>query len=214
MKVQKIRGQKRKSKEIDVWIKNNLMYHTKYLQQYQYDYCEILVHPWCDISIRNSLIPEPRGENRKKIIAGLLDIYESWKIELDALGEPYYLKIWLYSPHLSKSQVVCAIGDKIDFYDECFEKSVSPKAFAFQNYGALAARLSLYKWMRFEHEMVLENDYLAQPENYRNLKDYLDEKKWLSRKLKRPHRTFQLIEKEIERTFYAFPQGTIWVGGK
>ncbi|RZK09174.1 MAG: hypothetical protein EOO43_21260 [Flavobacterium sp.] len=62
--------------------------------------------------------------------------------------------------------------------------------------------------------MTIEDDHLGKPEVYRNLKDYIETKKWLDKKLKKPHRTFTLIESCIERTFNAFPQGTIWIGGR
>ncbi|RZK09173.1 MAG: hypothetical protein EOO43_21255 [Flavobacterium sp.] len=103
MKIQKIRGQKRRSKNIQDWIDANLIYNKSYFFKNNRDYCEVLVHPWCDISIINSAIPEPRRKNRRKIIAGLLDIYESWKAELDTLTKDYYLKIWLFEPYISKS---------------------------------------------------------------------------------------------------------------
>jgi len=83
MKIQKIRGQKRRPKNIEDWIHANLIYNKSYFFENHRDYCEVLVHPWCNIPITNSIIPEPRRKNRKKIIAGLLDINESWKTELD-----------------------------------------------------------------------------------------------------------------------------------
>ncbi len=214
MKIKKIRGQKRRSKNIEDWIQANLIYNKSYFFKNHRDYCEVLVHPWCDISIINSTIPEPRRKNRRKIIAGLLDIYESWKTELDSLAKDYYLKIWLFEPYISKSQVVCAIDEKLHFYDNTFHQSNPPKAFGFKSYGELEERIKQYQWKSFEHEMTLEDDHLGEPEDYRNLKDYIETKKWLGKKLKKPHRTFTLIENGIERTFNAFPQGTIWIGGR
>ncbi|WP_421944779.1 hypothetical protein [Pedobacter sp.] len=62
--------------------------------------------------------------------------------------------------------------------------------------------------------MTIEDDHLGKPEDYRNLKDYNETKKWFGKKLEKPHRTFTLTENGIERTFNAFPQGTIWIGGR
>lgn len=214
MKILKIRGQKRRSKEIDCWLHDNLMINERYFIENQRDYCEIIVHPWCDISIVNSTIPEPKGKNRMKIISGLLDIYESWKMELDSLGEDYYLKIWLYDPFISKSQVVCAIGEKLHFYDNTFHKKDTPKTFNVKNFGSLEERIMQYQWESYVDELILEDDHLGEPDDYRNLKDYIENKKWLYRKLKKPHRTFTLIENGFERIFNAIPQGTIWIGAK
>jgi len=62
--------------------------------------------------------------------------------------------------------------------------------------------------------MTLEDDYLGKPEDYRNLKDYIETKKWLGKKLKKTHLKFTLTENGIARTFNAFPQGTIWIGNR
>ena len=54
------------------------------------------VDPWgTRISLKNSVIPEPKAELRLKIIEGLVEIYREWKLKLDKLNKPYYLKIWL-----------------------------------------------------------------------------------------------------------------------
>ena len=214
LKIQKIRGQKRRSKDIQRWIQNNLMYNKQYFSEHQREHCEVIVHPWCDITPGNSIIPEPKRKNRNTIISGLLDIYESWKTELDSLGKEYYLKIWLYDPYISKSQVVCAIDDKLHSYDHTFYKSGSAKGFEPLNYGCLADRIKRYQWEPFQHEMTLEDDYVGKPGDYQNLKAYIETKKWFYRKLKRPHRTFKVIDHNFERKFHAFPLGTIWVGGK
>jgi hypothetical protein len=214
MKIKKLRGQKRRSKDIQHWIQNNLVYNKQYFSEYNREYCEVIVHPWCDITLGNSIFPEPKRKNRERIVAGLLDIYESWKIELDSIGKEYYLKIWLYDPYVSKSQVVCAIDDKLHSYDNTFIKSNSAKAFEPQNYGCLADRIKQYQWESFKHELTLEDDYVGKLENYQNPKDYIETKKWFSKTLKKPHRTFKVIAYAGERQFNAFPQGTIWVGGK
>lgn len=148
MKIQKIRGQKRRSKNIEDWIHANLIYNKSYFFKNHRDYCGVLVHPWCDISIINSTIPEPRRKNRRKIIAGLLDIYESWGTELDSLAKEYYLKIWLFEPYISKSQVVCAIDETLHFYDNTFHQSNPPKAFGFKSYGELEERIK--QWGLFQ----------------------------------------------------------------
>jgi hypothetical protein len=120
MKLKKIRGHNRKHRDIERWRITNLELGLDHLKKYNYDYAKILIHPWCDISITKSEIPVPKGETKQLILSGLIDIYHSWKSTLDEIGQPYYLKIWLFEPRFSRSQVVCAIGDRIDYYENMF----------------------------------------------------------------------------------------------
>jgi len=69
MKLQKVRGQKRRSKQIERWTNNNLPLNIPVLSKYKNDHIEIIVHPWCDISIINSTIPEPKGKNKGEILS-------------------------------------------------------------------------------------------------------------------------------------------------
>ncbi|MEQ3662802.1 MAG: hypothetical protein ABNG96_08940 [Flavobacterium sp.] len=118
----KIRGHKKRQKKIQTWIENESNLNLKLLKKYKYCYSDIYIHPWCDISIINSEFPEPKSKTRNDLILGLEKIYNSWKIELEKLNKPYYLKIWLYEPRISKSKVVCAIDNKIEYYSNLFFK--------------------------------------------------------------------------------------------
>ena len=122
MRKQKIRGHNRLQKQIEPWKRNNLILRQDLLESYERDHIDIVVHPWCDISTINSTFPEPNKLTKRKILAGLLDIYDNLKQQLDARGKPYYLKIWLYEPRVSKSQVVCAVGERILHYENIFNK--------------------------------------------------------------------------------------------
>src|SRR4051794_26854525 len=115
MKQRKIRGNRRLQKQIPKWVTDALTINKDFLSKNKYWYEKVIVHPWCDISIIKSEIPEPKSVTRNLIISALEEIYDNWKIQLDKLNEPYYLKIWLYEPRVSKSQVVCAIGERIEY---------------------------------------------------------------------------------------------------
>lgn len=95
MRSRKIRGHKRRHRQIETWLKNNLELRYDLLDNYSSDHIDIIVHPWCDISLKNSRFPEPKGKTKSLMLAGLLDIYDSWKKQLDQFNKPYYLKIWL-----------------------------------------------------------------------------------------------------------------------
>lgn len=65
------------------------------------------------------------------MLGSLYQVYQAWKVELDAMGEPYYLKMWLYEPWIEDSQVVCAVRDLLGSYDNMFDRldeQCSPEA--------------------------------------------------------------------------------------
>ncbi|MEM9023825.1 MAG: hypothetical protein AAGB22_08780, partial [Bacteroidota bacterium] len=63
------------------------------MKEHQRFHTKILVHPWNGLTLTNSQAPEPSGATRAKMLQCLLEIYGSWKQELDQLGESHYLKI-------------------------------------------------------------------------------------------------------------------------
>ena len=87
------------------------------LRTWPYNYTKIRVSPWSRLSLINSEFAEPKSKTRHELLKGLEKIYCAWRSELEKLGEPYYLKIWVFEPRFSESQVVCAIGDKINWYE-------------------------------------------------------------------------------------------------
>jgi hypothetical protein len=123
VRYKKIRGLKRKVVNIPKWIEGYLELNIKHLKEYKYNYAKVYVDPWDNLSLTNSEIPEPKGQAKKEIINGLGKIYERWKDELDKLNKPYYLKIWIYEPRLSKSQVVCTIDERIEHYENLFKEA-------------------------------------------------------------------------------------------
>jgi len=215
VKTKKIRGQKRRWKEIDHWVQSSKNLDLDYLKASHRDYAKIRVHPWSGISIATSQIPEPTRATKIKILNGLIEIYDSWKQELDKLGEPYYLKIWLFEPRFSNSQVVCAIGDFLDFYEITFFKPEHTKELASQNYGQLENEISKFKWEYRLDEEHFDNSMPGNPESYLTLEDYEEDKKWVRKMLKKAHRTTKYKEPIGEATAsYSFKKGSVWLGQK
>ncbi len=95
IRYKKIRGYKRRIKAIEKWRNDHLYLHIDWLTERQLAYVKFKVYPWT-ITIINSSIPQPKGKIKQQIINGLLNIYDQWKQQLTKLGQPYYLKIWLY----------------------------------------------------------------------------------------------------------------------
>lgn len=209
MKYQKIRGHKRRQKAIEQWRLENLELRSDLIEKYDYHYIDIVVHPWCDISIIKSEFPEPIRKTKQLILNGLIDIYHSWKKQLDNAGQPYYLKIWLFDSRFSKSQVVCAIGDRIDYYENLFQKTNYTKQLKSENYGNLKNRLDELEWEYCLDEDHIENDYVGEPSQYLIDNDFLETKNWFDKTLKKPHRTTKLDD-AIE--YYSFKKGNLWLG--
>ncbi|GAB3810671.1 hypothetical protein [Pontibacter rugosus] len=215
MKSQKVRGHKRRHKQVEQWRRKNLELDLDYLKRNGSDHIDIIVHPWCDNSITKSSIPEPNRKIKQEILNGLLDIYDSWKIQLDQLGQPYYLKIWLYEPRFSKSQVVCAIGDNIKDYENIFYKSVKEKALKTRNYGNLKDRLEQFNWEYYLDEDRYDNCEIGEPEHYVSQQDFEEAKVWFEKQLKKPHRSEKLKEPIGNITeVYSFKRGSLWLGMK
>ncbi len=209
MKKQKIRGHKRKHRAIERWRLGNLELRLDLIEKYNYDYIKIFIHPWCDISIIKSEFPEPIKKTKQLILNGLIDIYHSWKKQLDKIGQPYYLKIWLFEPRFSKSQVVCAIGDRIDYYENLFFKPENGKQFQSGNYGSLKKRLDAFEWEYHLDEDHIEDDYVGEPKQYLTNNDFLETKKWFDKTMKKPYRITKLDD-AIE--YYSFKKGNLWLG--
>jgi hypothetical protein len=162
VKTKKIRGHRRRWNDIDQWVTTHKNLDLDYLKEYQRDYAKIRVHPWSGISLTNSQTPEPKGQTKTKILSGLIEIHDSWKRELDQLGENYYLKIWLFEPRFARSQVVCAIGDYLDFYENTFFKPDESKKFNPAKYGQLKDEIENFNW-----EYRLDEDHFdnSEPSN-------------------------------------------------
>ena len=215
MRQKKIRGHNRRHKQIDNWLLNHLSLDlTDYLlnERDRY-YAKIRVHPWSGLSLTNSVTPQPTGKTKQKMLNGLLDIYENWKTQLDKLGQPYYLKVWLFEPRFSQSQVVCAIGDNFDFYENTFYKPDTYKTKQLDSYGTLKIKLSNLNWDYRLDEDHYDNTEVGKPEIFASRQDYEDTVKWFAKLLKKPHRTHKFKEPIGEtKESYSFKRGDIWLG--
>lgn len=215
MKTKKIRGHKRLWKAIDQWKNANLQLDLETLKFRERDHTKIYVHPYSSISMLTSEFPQPKGETRKRVLNGLFEIYEQWEQQLKSLEEPYYLKIWLYEPRFSNSQVVCAIGNCLHFYDSTFHKPEISKRLNTNNFGSLKHNMSNFSWeYRFDEEHM-NNAALGNPDDYYSKEDYNQEKSCIQQKLKKPHRLTTYTEPIGDATEgYSFKKGVVWIGEK
>jgi hypothetical protein len=215
MRYKKIRGHKRRHRQLENWRLRNLDIREDLIETYQSDHIDIVVHPWCDLSLTNSAFPEPKRKTKLLMLSGLIDIYDSWKIQLDKLGKPYYLKIWIFEPRFTKSQVVCAVDERIDFYKNNFQSPEKLKVFKSGQYGNLKSRLDNFKWENKLDEEYYDNSDLGEPEDYLTLKDYEYSKKWFENLKKKPHRIEKNKNSDKSMTeYYVFKKGDLWIGEK
>lgn len=215
MRYKKIRGHKRRHKQLEKWRLRNLDIREDLIETYQSDHVDIVVHPWCDSSLTNSAFPEPKRKTKQLILSGLIDIYDSWKIQLDKLGKPYYLKIWIFEPRFSKSQVVCAINKKIKYYKESFIEPEKTKIFNANQYGQLDKRMKNFMWEQWQDGDYYDNNLVGNPEDYATTKDYYDSKEWFESQMKKTHKT-EILEKPENGVseYYFFKKGDLWIGEK
>jgi hypothetical protein len=212
MRKKKIRGHKRRYTEIEAWRKNNLVLKLDWLYESNIGYVKIRTPTWGNLSVINSEVPQPKGKTKQMILSGLIDIYYSWKDQLNQLGKSYYLKIWLCEPRFLNSQVVCAIGDKIEYYDNLFFQPDNSKILPVNAYGKLGTNLDKFEVEYYLDEDHFRNDEVGSPDSYAIQKDYLETKRWFNKLLKKPHRTDK-FEEEIDgfTELYSFKKGDLWV---
>ncbi len=212
MRYKKIRGLKRKVTNIQNWINEYLNLNIEHLNEHKYEYTKVYVDPWDNLTLTDSQIPEPKGKAKKDILNGLEKIYDSWKTELDKLNKPYYLKIWLYEPRISKSQVVCAIDEKIEYYENIFEKAdFKPNDSSFINQLS-----SEFKWQpKIDEEHYWKNDLLWPIDQYDKIKNAYSDRKLLKKlekmDIKKEKTTYS---NGTEDTVFFVPVGKIWIGEK
>lgn len=213
MKLKKIRGHKRIWKAVKLWEQENIDLDIQELKAHQRKYVKIWVSPYCDYDLKGSQTPEPKGETRALILEALINIYHSWQRELEHLEEPYYLKIWLYEPNFSRSQIVCALGNFINFYETAFNIPKVQKKFNPINYGRFSEKLKDFKWTYAPEEKALTIADIGEPEEFESIEDYRENKKYVRTRLKRPFRKSTSEDETSGVTeYFWFKHGAIWLG--
>ncbi|WP_303818685.1 hypothetical protein [Actinobacillus minor] len=212
MKYKKIRGKARRLRAIEEWSSNNLIFDKETLLENKRLYVKFRVDPWSRLSLGNSMYPEPDNEYREKFIEGLVNIYDLWKSNLDKLNIDYYLKIWIVFPNFRESQVVCAIGDKIEFYKNNFfeeNKLDFPSKKFSKNSNSL---LSHFKWEHYSHEELIDDDYVGDVNDYVDKQSYIKTKEWFDKFMNSQHR---IVKNELSgKDLHFFKTNDIWLGSK
>ena len=211
-KIKKLRGGKRRLRNIKFWIENNKNLDLDGLIQHEREYVKFHVAPWSWLELK-TIYPQPKKAHKNAILLGLIEIYTAWQEQLDALKSPYYLKIWWFEKNIKKSQVVCAIQSKIDFYENTFSKpdhsSALKKEFPLKN---IVSNTERFVWEMQLDELYIEDDYLSEISEYESDKDYLENRKWFNQVVLKNHK--RIYTHEDQRKFYVLDNDYVWIGEK
>ncbi|MBU3085850.1 hypothetical protein [Acinetobacter seifertii] len=209
IKYKKIRGEKRRIRKIKQWIDDHLDLDIAYLKRYQCEYVKFWVDPWDRLSLTNSQYPQPQGIYKELFFNGLLQIYMSWKEQLDFLDQPYYLKIWLFENDLKRSQVVCVIGEKIENYQNLFEKPLDETSLSIVKWQEVSDMMKKVNWEKKIEITLYEKDWLGRPDDYKTQKNYEDTKKWFNNNVIEKYREVKRIDGD---EYYIVETDNVWIG--
>lgn len=143
----KIRGMKRKIKNIELWKEQNFKLDINNLKEHHFEYVKLWIDPFYRLyNINEDKIGHRNPSIRicRKILGEMITIYENWDRDLEFLSKPYYLKLWIGDPDFIESQIVTAIDERIDYYENIFIKNNDNKEFPYEKYND--SRLKNFKW--------------------------------------------------------------------
>ena len=137
----KVRGWKRRIRQLE---RLRLAYRELDVDALRRDhrqYVKIWLDPWRRLVPRN-----PPYWYRRRILAAFLDILDAWRERLEAAGEPYYLELWLFHPDFHDTQVVAAMGERLEYYRTLFEPAAKAAAHPPAEYQDAAYDLGELNW--------------------------------------------------------------------
>jgi hypothetical protein len=186
----KVRGWKRRIRQLDRLRLRHRELNMELLRRDGVDYVEILLDPWSRLVSRN-----PPYWYRRRILAAFIDIFDAWQDTLERLGEPYYLALWVFDPAFYRTQVVAAVGDRVEGYRDWFDPADRGAA------GPVQYRDGSYELGRFQWRAGQVLDvFSAQEDAF----DELDVAEWT--------RTADRIEQTADDTLFTFKRGIVWLG--
>ncbi len=160
----KIRGLRRRGRAIEQWRKANLFLNPRSLREearpYHQKTCyvKLWIEPWGNLFATE----QPKKGHRTEMLKALLDVYDSWDVQLAETGQPYYLKVWLYDPDFMRSQVVCAWGEAHDYHRNTFNIANTPVPIPLNKFEGMDERITRFSWTTHLDEVLyFESDFDA-----------------------------------------------------
>ena len=205
--IKTIRGLRRRKSNVDKWIQSSLTFDLERLKDRQVYYQKIYVYPWSNLFCSQ----QPPTGYRNQITSGLIDIYLKWRLELEKLGQPYYLKIWLNDPRFMDSQVVAAIGDKIEYYSNLFQPADMKVKFPSDKFIEAKDKLGALTWTPFlDEDTYFESEFSSGKENYETIDDYNFDQRLIASVRKNHDRQFKVKTGDTEDVCYCKTRGLVW----
>lgn len=121
----KVRGWPRRLRHIERLRERYAHPDGRMLDDYGYATVGLHLAPWGNLIPRN-----PPVWLRRRYVSVLLDLQRSWHGDLTERGEPFDLMLWLVHPRFWRTQLVAAVGDRVEFYRGTFlepQPSVPPR---------------------------------------------------------------------------------------
>jgi len=210
----KIRGLRRRGRSIERWRLANLHINANSIRDearpYQDKTCyiKLWMEPWGNLFATE----QPKKGHRTQMLNALLDIYESWRVQLTETQQPYYLKVWLFDPHFMRSQVVCAWGEAHDFYRNTFTPADAPAPIPLSKFDGMDERIAQFDWeTHLEEQHYFESDFEdVGPDGGRG--DLADQKALLERLKTKGYPSSEVSFMGKQTRAFAVPLGHVWLG--
>jgi hypothetical protein len=153
----KIRGWKRRIKQIDRWGGD--------IQEPNLEWFALPstrdVYRRCTISpFYNAEKKHPPMWFYKLLIAKFITAYDRWKQAFDEIGIPYDLQLWIYDPSFIRSEIACWKVQELNQLMKFSWESDLVKSFPYDTFKSNAYNLNDFEWILADEEHVhFENDF-------------------------------------------------------
>jgi hypothetical protein len=142
LRTKKIRGLKRRQKNINFWFEVNKVIDLEQLKESGY-YCKSKIDPWSNLCYDASY---PSGY-RRQLFSRLMDINDRWKADVETSFQDYYLAVWVFDSRFIDSQVVAAIGERVSYYESMWNGLESKVPFPDRLFNHELERIKLFSWV-------------------------------------------------------------------
>lgn len=105
MKQKKLRGKKRRNKNIEKWAMYNHLPDLNVIENYGMDYLKVRIDPWSRLNLTWSSIEKPKGKFRRDILKALINKFHIWDKFLSDKIENYHLTIEIHSENISECEI-------------------------------------------------------------------------------------------------------------
>lgn len=191
-KRKKIRGWKRRIKQIDTWggwiQKPDLVYYDR--RGFTYERCTL--HPFYMLEKRH-----PPLWFYKIIIAKFVDTYYKWDVVFKERVNPYDLILWLYDPAYIRSEIVCYKVDEEGKRSRFSWESELSKPFPYKKFESKAYSLEAFDWTLADEENIYFESELED-------EDFTAEDLLRDGWVKKVHSS--------DEVYYAQRMGDLWMG--